>query len=136
MELRQAAFASLKGTPVEQEELRRREEALTLEAAERNLDLERLETRERQVSQVEDDVGAREARVQEEVDRRVAEACADLVSRYDLKLKMVEAEAAGRTAALRSKLTEAEQRAEATVAALVSAQAELTSTHAEMLPLQ
>ena len=46
---------------------------LTLEAAERNLDLERLETRERQVTHAEDDVGAREARIQEEVDRRVAE---------------------------------------------------------------
>ena len=45
----------------EEEELRRREEALTLEADERNLDLERLETRERQVTQAEDDVGAREA---------------------------------------------------------------------------
>ena len=39
------------------------EEALTLETAERNLDLERLETRERQVTRVEDDVGAREARI-------------------------------------------------------------------------
>ena len=108
MELRQAALASLKGTPVEEEELRRCEETLTLEAAERNLDHERLETRERQVTQAEDDVGAREARVQEEVDRRVAEAHTDLASGYDLKLEMVEAEAAGRTAALSSKLTEME----------------------------
>ena len=46
MELRQAALASLKGAPVKEEELLRREEALTLEAAERNLELERLETRE------------------------------------------------------------------------------------------
>ena len=98
MELRQAALASLKGLPIKEEELRRREEALTLEVAKRNLDLERLETRERQVTQPEDDVGAHEARVQEEVDRRVAEARADLVSRYDLKLKLVEAEVVGRTA--------------------------------------
>ena len=56
VELRHAALALLKGTPVEEEELQRREEALTLEAAERNLDLERFETRERQVTQAEDDV--------------------------------------------------------------------------------
>ena len=65
VELRQASLASLKGTPVEEEELRRREEVLTLEATKRSLDHERLETRERQVTQADDDVGAREARIQE-----------------------------------------------------------------------
>ena len=60
VELRQASLASLKGALVEEEELRKHEEALTLEAAQRNLDLERLETRERQVTQAEDNVGARE----------------------------------------------------------------------------
>ena len=44
--MRRAALASLKGTPVEEEELWRCEEAMTLEAAECNLDLEWLETRE------------------------------------------------------------------------------------------
>ena len=73
MELRLAALASLKGAPAKEEELRRREEVLTLEAAERNLDLEWLEMGERQVTQAEDDVGAREARIQEEIDRRAAE---------------------------------------------------------------
>ena len=63
MELRRAALASLKGAPAEEEELRRREEALTLEAAERNLDLEQLETRECRVTQDEDDVDAQEARI-------------------------------------------------------------------------
>ena len=58
MEQRQAALASLKGIPAEEEELQRHEEALTLEVAERNLDLERLETRECQVTQAEDDVCA------------------------------------------------------------------------------
>ena len=53
-----------------------------------------------------------------------------------MKLKRVEAEAAGRAAALESKLAEAERREEAAAAALVSAQAELASTHAELLPLQ
>ena len=109
---------------------------MALEAVERSLELERLEMRERQVAQAEDDVGAREARAQEEVDRRVAEARADLEGRYDLKLKLVEAEAAGRTAALKSRLTEVERREEATAAALVSVQAELDSAHAERLPLQ
>ena len=120
MELHQAALASLKGTLVEEEEPRKHEEALTREAAERNLDLEILETRERQVAQAEDNVGSREARVQEEDDRRMAEARAVLAGGCDLKLKLVEAEVADRTAALRSRLTEAERRAEATAAALVS----------------
>ena len=136
VEARQATLASMRGTPAEEEEILKREEALALEAMERNLELERLETRERQVAQAEDAVGAREARVQEEVDRRMAEAHADLVGRYDLKLKRVEAEAAGRTAALKSKLAEAERREEAAAATLVSAQAELASAHAEVSPLQ
>ena len=110
MEARQAALASMRGTPIEEEEILKREEALALEAMERSLELERLETRERQVAQVEDAVCAREVRAQEEVDRWVAEARADLVGRYDLKLKLVEAEAVGRTTALRSGLAEAEQR--------------------------
>ena len=63
MEARKAALTSMRGTPVEEEEILRREEALTLEAAEHNLDLERLETRELQVAQAEDDVGAWEARI-------------------------------------------------------------------------
>nr|XP_020154695.1 golgin subfamily A member 6-like protein 2 [Aegilops tauschii subsp. strangulata] len=117
VEARKAALASLRGTPAEEEEIRKREEALALEAVERSLELERLETRERQVAQAEDAVGAR---AQEEVDRRVAEARVDLEGRHDLKLKFIEAEAAGRTAALRSRLDEAE----------------LASARAELLPLQ
>ena len=78
VEARRAALASLRGTPMEEEEVRKREEALALEAMERKCELEQLETRERQVAQAEDAVGVREAKVQEEVDRRVAEARADL----------------------------------------------------------
>ena len=136
MEARRAALASLRGTPAEEKEIQRREEALALEAVERSLELERLETRERQVAQAEDAVGTREARAQEEVNRRVAEARADLERRHDLKLKLVEAKAAGRTAALKSKLAEAERRQEATATALVSVQAELASARTELLPLQ
>ena len=55
------------------------------------------------------------------------EVHADLVHRYDERLELIEAEATCRTAALRSKLTEMEQRAEAAVAALVSTQTELAS---------
>ena len=73
---------------MEEEEVWKREEALALEAVERSLELEQLETRERQVAQAEDVIGAREAKVQEEVDRRVAEVRADLEGRYDLKLKL------------------------------------------------
>ena len=50
MELRQAALESMQGASVDRAEFLKREEALTLEAAERNLDLERLETRERLVA--------------------------------------------------------------------------------------
>ena len=92
VEARRAALASMKGAPSNKEEILRREEALMLEATERSLELERLETRERQVDQAEDVIGAREAKAQEEVDRRVAEARADLESRHNLKLKLVEAE--------------------------------------------
>ena len=62
VELRQVALESMGAASVDRVELLKREEALTLEAAERNLDLERLETRERLVAQAEDDVAAREAR--------------------------------------------------------------------------
>ena len=126
----------MRGTPAKEEEVLKCEEALALEAMERSFELERLEMRERQVALAEDVVGAREARAQEDVNRRVAEARADLVGRYDLRLKLVEAEAAGRTTALNSRLTEAKRREEAAAAALVSAQAELASARAELLPLQ
>ena len=36
MEARRAALASLRGTPIEEEEIRKREEALVLEAVERD----------------------------------------------------------------------------------------------------
>ena len=126
----------MKGMPAEEAEVLRREEAPALEAKERSLELERLETRERQVAQAEDVVGAREAKAQEEVDRRAAKAHADLVGRYDLKLKLVEAEVVGRTNALRSGLDEAEHREKSAVAALSSVQAELASARAELLSLQ
>ena len=125
MEARKAVLASMRGTPIKEEEIRKREEALALEAMERSLELERLETRERHVALAEDVIAAREAKAQEEVDRRVAKAPTDLEGRYDLKLKLVEAEATGRTAALKSRLTEVERREEATAAA-----------RAELLPLQ
>ena len=81
VEARRAALASLRGTPAEDEEVRKRGETLALEAVERNLELERLETRECQVAQAEDAVGAREAGVEEEVNRRVAEVRSDLEGR-------------------------------------------------------
>ena len=74
------------------------------------------------MAMAEDAVTAREAKIQEEVDRRVAKARADLANEYDLKLKFLEAEAEGRTAALWSKLNEAEQREKAAAAALISVQ--------------
>ena len=89
MEARRVALASMKGAPSDEEEILRREEALMFEATEHSLELERLEMRERQVAQAEDAASAREARAQENIDRRVAEAHADLANRYDLKLKLV-----------------------------------------------
>ena len=62
VELRQAALESMGVASVDRAELLKREEALTLEAAEPNLDLERLETRERLVARAEDDIAARDAR--------------------------------------------------------------------------
>ena len=127
---------SLKGASADQAELQRHEEALTLEAAERTLDLERLEMRERPVTQVEDDVAEREARVQEEVDRRVAEARSNLEREYERRLELIRAEAEGRTAALRAKLAEVTRRTDSSAAALGAAQAELASSRAELLILQ
>ena len=114
----------------------KREEALTLEAAERNLDLERLETRERQVTQAEDDVGAREVRIQEEIDHRMAEARSALEREYEARLELIRAEAEGRTAALRAKLAEVTRHANSSAAALSAAQAELDSSRAELLIVQ
>ena len=105
---------------MEEEEVRQRKETMALEAVERSLELERLETRERQVAQAEDVVGSRAARVEEEINRRVAMVHADLGGRYSLRLELAEQEGAGRAAALRPRLDEAEKRAEATIAALVT----------------
>ena len=95
-----------------------------------------METREHQVTQAEDDVGAREVQVQEEISRRMAEARSGLEREYEERLELIKAEAAGRTAALRSRLTKAMQRAEASAAALSPAQAELASSRAKLLLLQ
>ena len=51
VELREAALASMKMASGDSAELQRREEALTLEATERTREYERLETRERLVTQ-------------------------------------------------------------------------------------
>ena len=50
MELREAALASMKVASGDSAELQKREEALTLEAAERTCEYLRLETRERLVT--------------------------------------------------------------------------------------
>ena len=70
------------------------------------------------------------------MDHRAEEAHAALDNRSALQLKLVAAEAEGRTTALRSRLTTAEQREKAAVAALISVQVEPASTRAELLPLQ
>ena len=53
----------MRGAPSEQGEIQKHEEALMLEASESSLELEKLETRERQVSMAEDAITAREAKI-------------------------------------------------------------------------
>ena len=136
MELREAALASMKVASGDSAELQKREEALTLEAAERTREYERLETRERLVTQAEDDVAAQEARVLEEVGRRVAMARLNLEHEFEEKLGLIWAEAEGRTAALRAKLEEVARRGvDLSTATLGAAWAELASSRAELLLL-
>src|SRR3954471_12452870 len=125
----------MKGASGNPAELRKREEALVLEAAERTLECEQLETRERVVTQAEDDVAAREARVLEEVCRRVATARQGLEREFERKLGMIRVEAEGRTAALTAQRDEATRRADASRAALEAAQKESAALQAEVLRL-
>ena len=106
-----------------------------LEASERSLELERLETRERQVAVAEDAITMHEAKIQEEVDRRVAKARTDLADEHRLALVFLEAEAKGRTTALRKKLDEAKQHERDVVAAQTSAPAGLAFARAGLLSL-
>ena len=132
---RRAILASMRGAPSEEKEIQKREEALVLEALEHSLELERLEMRERQVAMAEDAVTTREAQIQEEVDRRVAKARSDVADEYCLKVEFLEAEVAGRNAALKTKLNEAEQRERDAEAAHALAQVDLASTCADLLSL-
>ena len=136
VELRQSALESMEGASIDRAELLKREEALTLEAAECNLDLEQLETRERLVARAEDDVAACEARAQEEVDRRVAEARSAFEREYETRLGLIKAEAEGRTATLRAKLAEVTRGADLSAATLGAAQAELASSRAKLVLLR
>ena len=101
-------LASMRGAPSEEKKILKREEALAMEALKRSLEHERMETREHHVAMVEDAVTACEAKIQEELDQRVAKARAGLANEYNLKLKLREAEAEGRTTVLRSRLDKAE----------------------------
>nr|XP_020177683.1 cilia- and flagella-associated protein 45-like [Aegilops tauschii subsp. strangulata] len=125
VEARWAALASMKEAPAEEEEIRKREEAMVSEATEQSLELERLETRERLVAQAKDAANAREARIQEGADSEVAEA-----------RELEGAGADARRSVLRSRLVEMEQREKATAAALVFVQAELASARTKLLLLQ
>ena len=136
MELREAALASMKVASGDPAKLQKREEALTLEAAKRAHEHERLETRERWVTQAEDDVAAREARVSKEVGRRVATARLNLEREFTERLELVRTEAEGRTTVPRTKLEEATRRVDALQAALEAAQGELTTSRAEVLLLR
>ena len=136
VELREAALASMKVVSGDPVELQKREEALMLEAPERAHEHERLETREHWVTRAEDDVAAREARVSEEVGRRVATARSNLEREFQERLELIRIGAEGRTTALRTKLEEATRRVDALQAALEAAQGELTTSRAEVLLLR
>ena len=136
MELREAALASMKVASGDPAELQKREEALTLEAAERTCKHEHLETTEHWVTRAEDDVVAREARVAEEVGCRVAMARLSLERKLKGRLELVRTEAEGRTNALRAKLEEATKQADVLRVALEAAQGESATSHAEVLLLR
>lgn len=105
VEERRALLASSPGeAALAEAELLRRHEDLTLETVEHSLALETLEVRERQAAAAEDAVTAREARVQLEVEERVAKARAELAERHRLDLELLEAELEGRTSTLKAKL--------------------------------
>ena len=69
---RVALAASLGEVSPDEAEIHKREEGLVLDALERSLELQRLELRERQAATAEDAVAARDARIQQEVDQKVA----------------------------------------------------------------
>ena len=73
------------------------------------------------MTRAEDDVAAREARVAEEVGRRVATARLNLERELKERLELVRTEAEGRTNALRAKLEEATRQADALRVALEAA---------------
>ena len=66
----------------------------------------------------------------------MSEVRADLEGQRVLDLKLAGTGAAGRTSAPRPRSDEAERREEATAAALVTAQVDLTSARAELLSIQ
>ena len=80
IEAHRTVLVLMRGVPSEGKEILKREEALPLEALERSLEHERQEVRERQVASAEDAVTMHEARIQEEVNRRVAKVRADLAN--------------------------------------------------------
>ena len=136
VELREAALASMKVASGDPVELQKREEALTLEAAKRVREHERLETREHWVTWAEDNVAARETRVAEEVGRWVATARLNLERELKERLELVRTKAEGRTNALRAKLEEATRQADALRAPLEAAPGESATSHAEVLLLR
>jgi N-acetylmuramoyl-L-alanine amidase len=71
-------------------EILERDEALMLEALEHSLELERLEVREHQVAAAEDAVTAREARIQQEVDRKVERAREAFMKEHRQQLELRE----------------------------------------------
>ena len=87
--------------------------------------------RKRQAATAKDVVIAREARVQLEVEERVAKARPDLAEGHRLDLELLKAELEGRTTALKVKLESTEQCERAAKEALASSESALASARAE-----
>ena len=110
------------------------EDTLVLEALEKSLERERLEVMERQVAIAEDALASQEAKIQREVDKKMARICETLVEEYRQKLglqearfKQRQAELQGKADALKVELATTKLRGKAAEDAQAAAEAELSS---------
>ena len=121
-------------TPTDAAGIRAHEEALALEVLEHNLEREQLEVMERRVASAEDALASREARIQLEVDQKVAGIHKALIEEYRRKLglqetrfKQWQVELQGKADALKVELVAVERHGKAAEEARVTAEAELSS---------
>lgn len=111
-----ALAAPTTGPPMSEARPYTPDDTLALEAVELSMERERLEVMEHQVATAEDALASRVARVQREVDQKVAGIRETLVEEYRQKLELQEArfkqlrdELQGKADALEEKLTAARE---------------------------